>query len=284
MGDSPSPPPQQAAPAAPDYAAANREGVMADIETLPLRKQIEAAARMGKDYTDPNTGKTYSFEGLGDQSLGEQQARIDAATADINAQSQLDIGDKYGSRFLQQAKDAIKQADPGRFGINESLAPIIQKEIDNYGKDDPEAMKQVEADVRGRQYAMGNTRGNAPTSDEILGKFDVRNRMKQQTLGNVSQYLAGTPITSQFGSIAQAQNGAAPYQPVNYQPGMGLNPNAGAQGTQFAMQSYGQQSANINAANSYNFNAWNANANRPNPWMQVGGMAIGAAATGAAIF
>ena len=34
-------------PAAPNYAEANREGIMADIRTLPARKAIEAAAKMG---------------------------------------------------------------------------------------------------------------------------------------------------------------------------------------------------------------------------------------------
>jgi hypothetical protein len=34
-------------PGAPDFAAANREGVMADIETLPLRRMIEQASRLG---------------------------------------------------------------------------------------------------------------------------------------------------------------------------------------------------------------------------------------------
>ena len=31
-------------PAAPDYASANREGIIADVESLPARKAIEAAA------------------------------------------------------------------------------------------------------------------------------------------------------------------------------------------------------------------------------------------------
>ena len=31
----------------PDYAEANREAVYADMETLPDRKRIEAAARLG---------------------------------------------------------------------------------------------------------------------------------------------------------------------------------------------------------------------------------------------
>lgn len=52
------------APATPDYAAANREGVMADIETLPIRLAAEQAAAAGTRWTNPVDGKTYDF-GLG---------------------------------------------------------------------------------------------------------------------------------------------------------------------------------------------------------------------------
>jgi hypothetical protein len=57
-------------PAAPDYAAANREGIYTDIETLPIRRQVDQASRLGKkvQYEDPRTGewRTADFTGLGD--------------------------------------------------------------------------------------------------------------------------------------------------------------------------------------------------------------------------
>lgn len=51
-------------PAAPDLGAATREGVMADIDTLPSRLAAEAAASAGAKYVDPTTGKTIDL-GLG---------------------------------------------------------------------------------------------------------------------------------------------------------------------------------------------------------------------------
>jgi hypothetical protein len=197
----------------------------------------------------------------------------------MQAQSMLDVGAKYGPQFEDQAIEALKRSDPTRFATNAKLGENIQSQLDHINDIDPQALKDAEADIRGRQYAMGNTRGNAPTANEILAKYDVRNRMKQQTLGNVSQYLAGTPISSQFASISGAQQGAAPYNPVNFQPGVGLNPNAGALGTNFAMQSYGQQSANNNAANQYQLSAWQTKSTTPNPWLSAAGTVAGAAAT-----
>ena len=59
-------------PKPPDYAAATREGVEADIESLPVRKLIEAAARQGTKvtYTDMSgKEKTVDFTGFGDADM-----------------------------------------------------------------------------------------------------------------------------------------------------------------------------------------------------------------------
>jgi hypothetical protein len=263
------------APPAPNYAAANREAVQADIDTLGTRRRIEQASKLGRSVYDPDTGKTYDFSGLGDSELGKEQARVDAETADMQAQAMLDQSRKYGSQFIDEARKGLEQSDPYRFRSGEKLGAAMEKELDNLDDIDPELLREAEADIRGAQYARGNTRGPAPIAQEVLGKFDVRNRVRQQKLGNISQYLAGTPISAQFSSLSGAQAGASPYAPVNYQAGMGLNPNAGAMGTQFALGSYGQQLGAWQAGNNYQMNAWQANANRPNPWMQAGGMAVG---------
>lgn len=71
-----------AQPEAPDYAEANREGIYTDIETLPIRKQIEAAARSGSKitYSDPRTGeiKTADFTG---QANWDDYAKTSGAAA-----------------------------------------------------------------------------------------------------------------------------------------------------------------------------------------------------------
>jgi hypothetical protein len=67
-------------PGAPDYAAANREGILADIETLPIRRQVEAAARMGTEVL--NTGYTV-------RNVSGSEAVTAARTALSDAQSAL---------------------------------------------------------------------------------------------------------------------------------------------------------------------------------------------------
>ena len=47
--------------------------------------------------------------------------------------------------------------------------------------------------------------------------------------------------SAQFGQISGAQQGASPFNPMGIQAGIGVNPNAGAQGQQFAMNTYNQK-------------------------------------------
>jgi hypothetical protein len=277
--DTPEPPPPQQAPEAPNYAAATREGYIADIETLPSRRRIEAASRLGTSVYDPDTGKTYDFTGLGDSALALEQARTNADTADLTAGRMLDLQDKYGSRFSEQALKQLELADPEGFATRRNLAKKVNDELELGSSLTPEEEQMVEQQIRGGDAARGNILGPASTAKEVLGKTEFGQKLKQQRLSNASSYVFGSPLTAQYQTLQGAQQGAAPYQPQNFIPGTGLNPNAGAQGAQFASNIFGQESANVNAANQYSLNAFNASVNAPNPWMQGIGTAVGAAAT-----
>jgi hypothetical protein len=106
-------PPQ---PAAPDYAEANREGIYTDIETLPIRRQIDQAARMGQSvsYWDPSTNsyRTADFSGMGDIELARQAAKLATETnADVQRQ-QLALREELGMRNVAQTAKEIEAADP----------------------------------------------------------------------------------------------------------------------------------------------------------------------------
>jgi hypothetical protein len=105
-------------PPAPDYAAANREGVEAQADVLPLQIGIDRAARMGNVYTDPRNGKTYDFTGMGDAQLNELDAetteRLMRSGADIQrdlTKSQyadlMDLLPKYNELNLDMQKKAM---------------------------------------------------------------------------------------------------------------------------------------------------------------------------------
>ena len=105
----------------------------------------------------------------------------------------------------------------------------------------PEMRNQVEQQERAAQAARGNIYGSAPAAAEAMAVGDAGFRMRQQRLANAASFLSGTTPVSQFGQISGAQGGASPFNPVGIQSGLTLNPNAGAQGQQFAMNTFNQQ-------------------------------------------
>ncbi len=82
---------------APDMAAANREAVMASIETFPIQRQIEAASRIGTTVDVPiyekgvDTGRTrpVDFSKTSDIALTKAIGQALADLAPIQAERQL---------------------------------------------------------------------------------------------------------------------------------------------------------------------------------------------------
>jgi hypothetical protein len=122
-----------AAPAAPDYAAANREGITTDISTLPTRRLIEQAASLGMkvNYVDPSTGKTMTadFTGLGDAAGARQQAQLLGQTnADLQRQ-QLDLRRELGVANAEQTAKEVAAADPAAYAIRNGLTGRIGEDL-----------------------------------------------------------------------------------------------------------------------------------------------------------
>lgn len=258
-------------PPPPDYAAANREAIEADIETLPVRKLIEAAARMGTTATytdaDGNT-KTVDFTGYGDIDQTRDQLEFLAESADTLAEAQISTQEKFGERFITQRMKELEMSDPLGTKVRKMLGEEAVKDLEaGYGLGD-ELQSQVEQSVRGAQAARGNILGNAAGQAEAFALGDAAIRLRQQRLANAASFLSGVTPVAQFGAISGAQQGAAAFNPMGIQQGMGLNPNAGQLGTNFAMNSYQQQSQNA-IAKAQN-----------NPWNTVLGAVGGAVTSG----
>ena len=235
------------APAAPDYAASNREGVLTGIELLPLQKQIEAAAKMGTkiSYTDPRTGakKEADFTGAGDADQMRGQISFMTEAADAMAKSQLESQQKYGLGYVEQRTKELEAADPLGTKMRKALGESIYSEGfgTNLTKSQEEQTIRAELAAQARR---GNIFGAAPAAAEAMAVGDAGFRMRQQRLANASAFLSGTTPVAQFGQISGAQQGASAFNPMGIQQGMGLNPNAGQAGAQFAQNSYaGEMSA-----------------------------------------
>jgi hypothetical protein len=115
---------------APDMAAANREAVLAQAETFPLLRQIEAASRLGREitYTDPRTGKkvTQDFRGMSDVDVSREIARAMADMAPELTQKQLDVAKQFGTEFSEQRRRELEAADPERYKLYDQFLRDLQ--------------------------------------------------------------------------------------------------------------------------------------------------------------
>ena len=115
---------------APNMAAANREAVLAQAETFPLLRQIEAASRLGRKitYTDPRTGKqvTQDFAGMSDIDVSREIARAMADMAPELTQKQLDVAKQFGTEFAAQRRRELETADPERYKLYDQFLQNLQ--------------------------------------------------------------------------------------------------------------------------------------------------------------
>lgn len=109
--------PKIAAPEAPDYAAANREAVQADIDTLPLRKQIEAQARLGLGQ----------FAGMGDVDQAAALQKFQLESAPEYAAALLKLQQDYGKDFAQSARDQLAVTDPTGFALRDAFGGRLSR-------------------------------------------------------------------------------------------------------------------------------------------------------------
>lgn len=153
-GSPPSPPPP---PPPPDYAAANRAGVLADVQTLGARKEIEQAAKLGgtalafgiTKSTDESGKVTYyqtfndkgerydkpvevpqgeaviDFSGKSDVDVAKAQADFQRAEQKANAQAAFDLQEEYGTKFATQARDQLEALDPTGYANRELLGKKV---------------------------------------------------------------------------------------------------------------------------------------------------------------
>ena len=247
-------------PASPNLAGANEAGVWADIETMGIRKMVADAARFGKSVTlqvptfDAKGNKTldesgkpkmrevtYDFKGYSDADATREDMEFGGEAADFMAKTMLEVQQKYGKDFVKQRIEELKAADPTGYEVRQMLGEAAKEDLARGTELSPDMARQVTQQERAAQSARGNIYGSAPAAAEAMSLGDAGFRMRQQRLANAASFLSGTTPVAQFGQISGAQQGASPFNPMGIQAGIGVNPNAGAQGQQWAMNAYNTQ-------------------------------------------
>ena len=249
-----------APPPVPDYAAANREAVVADLETLPARKAIEAAALMGGSGSVTVGDKTIGYDFQGISELDQQVTHLEGQrrSAETMAQTALDIQKKYGAEFTDQALKRIEESDPVGFKVRKRLGEMTLAELEKGTQLSDEEIKFAEQAFRRSSAARGGPMlGTAPAIQETLAQYNMGRQLLGQRMNMARAYM-GMPQTGQFGQISGAQQGAAPFMAQQLQRGIGVDPNAGAMGAQFASNIFGTQSSIYGAQLQNQSDPWGA--------------------------
>lgn len=263
-------------PEAPDVAKASRDGVLADLLTLPGRRQAELAAQLGLKASidvpqfDSNGNFTsmqkvdVDFTGAGDSMRQQAQIEQDRIGAEAQAKTVLDIQAKYGDQFVDQSLSQLRRADPTGFAVRDELGRQIQDQLAGGGDLTSGEQRGVEQSVRSSQAARGNILGVGAATQEVLASDAYRTNKQQRNFSNAAAFLNGSTPQAQFAQLGGAQIGAAPVQPVAFQSGMNVNPNAGLAGQNFASNIFNTQAQ-----------MYQANLQQGNPFMQAAGMVAG---------
>jgi len=230
-------------PETPDYAEATREGIMADIDTLPLRRMIEFASKAGTKvtYTDPDTGeeKTSDFTGMGDIELSRLALDFGIESAEKLSVAKLEQDEKYAERTIQQRLKELQISDPEGFAARKEMGQSILEGIRSGSELSPEMQEQVEQAERAGQAARGNIMGQSSGAAEAMSVGDAGFRLYQQRLANAASFLSGTTPVAQFGQISGASQGATAFNPQAMAQGIAQNQNAAQSGWNAAAQNWG---------------------------------------------
>ena len=240
-------------PDAPNIAGANEAGVWADAETLGIRKLIANAAKFGKsvdvkvpifDAEGRKTGfkdVTYDFKGHSDADATREEMEFGLEAADKMAAGMLDVQKKYGLDFVAQRNLELEASDPIGAAVRKKLGEEALAGLERGYELDPGMRREVDQGSLSHMASTGNILGSGSAVQAGERRGDAAFRTYQQRLANAASFLSGSTPVAQFGQLSGAQQGASPFNPMGIQAGIGVNPNAGAQGQQFASNSYNTQ-------------------------------------------
>ena len=241
------------APDPPSIAGANEAGVWANVEGTAIQKLIANALKFGKkvdvqvpifDKDGNKTGVkdvTYDFAGYSDVDATREEMEFGAEAADFMAKTMLDVQEKHGLDFVAQRNRELEAADPIGAAVRKRLGEEALAGLDRGYELDPGMRREVDQASLGHMAASGNILGSGAAVQAGERRGDAAFRQYQQRLANAASFLSGTTPVAQFGQLSGAQQGASPFNPMGINQGLTVNPNAGAQGQQFAMNTYNQR-------------------------------------------
>lgn len=271
---------QPSNPTPPPLPQSYQQGIQAYGKYLPKQLQQEMQYRYSQD-----PGRIQEQQGLQSQFGPTQYSQMLQALGQLDPQWSGLYGQLGGAlsnnissgqqRYNNLGKTVDANLAQGQKWYNQ-LGSQVNADLSQGTHLSPGQQREATQYTRSAQSARGNTMGNAPAINEIIANTKAGQDMYQQRLSNASNFQSLNPAYMQNamnysqmspGYLNSAQgyvNGQSPSSmiqgiaPVQADRSMAyVNPNAGFQGLQYTLGSYGLQNQGSGS----------------NPWMSVLGTA-----------
>src|ERR1041385_4560227 len=171
---------------------------------------------------------------------------------------QQQLQQTYGPKQYAQQLLALKQLDPIGYALRNELGTAVRSDLASGYSLGNDLDQQLTSQIRGAEAARGNTLGNSAVSAEGLFKGQAAINLRTQRIAEAGSFLSSPTPEQQITAIQPV----SPDRSFSY-----VNPAAGYQGQQFALNNYSNLMGQYSAAG------------QTNPWASaLGGAASGAAA------
>lgn len=193
-------------------------------------------------------------------------------------------GDMYATlapRIASVNMKTLRKIDPESIDGRKALYSRVSADLARGHELDPAFASQVQQYIRGAQAARGNVLGNAPAAAEAIFEGEAAQRMYQQRLSNMGDFLRAPAPEDRFASLMGAGGPlvtAATASAASPTPFQFIDSNAGQAGQAAATN------AERTALDRWRFQAGLAGGGKSNPWMGALGGAASGAAAGTAIY
>ena len=241
--------------------------------------------------TQRNDASQSDFENLlaaGNQRNAATQADFDnylAAANQRNAASQADFDNLLSASNQRNAatqadfsndalsmsqRNAASQADfENQLNLVQQNNATLQQDFANIGSvlDQNNRAAQIDNENRNNTVTLQNS-VEMQDYQNRLTELNSINAARQQQISNLGSFISGTPMGQVAAMNAGAQALPVPISGSNILNFMGVNPNAGQAGADFALGVFGQQGANYRAGLDYSQNMYRTNQayNSPLAW------------------
>lgn len=170
-----------------------------------------------------------------------------AATDPQRVQAQQDLQARFGPTQYAQQLAALEQIDPSGTSVRRQLGDQILGDLQS-GYDMPEGLRhQYENSARNAAIVRGQPLGNAAAFAETANVGAGAQALYQQHLDNAGQFLHSPSTAQQLLALQPI----SPDRSSSY-----VNPNAGYQGQQFALNNFQNQLAQYQLAGGGEQTAW----------------------------